>query len=105
MSTDARTPARTPAPLPAHIDRMVNGPATPAESEITVHDVYVHDSTSFCVVRLWAHKDDYARRLAVEAAAKYRGLETYDGIHATVTERDVPVMSQDAPHIVARGHR
>ena len=105
MYTDARTPARTPAPLPAHIDRMVNGPATPAESEITVHEVYVHDSKSFCRVQLWAHADDYARRVAVETAAKHRGLELYDTVHATVTERDVPVMSQDEPYITERGHR
>ena len=76
-----------------------------SDQELTVHRVYLHDSVSYCVIRLWAHSDAYARRRAVETAGKYRGLELFDTIVATVTERNDAVFCQDDPHIIERGNR
>ena len=72
---------------------------------LTVHKVYVHDSVSYCVIRLWAHSDAYARQRAVETAGKYRGLELFDTVVATVTERNESVFCQDEPHVIERGNR
>ena len=78
---------------------------TPTYRAMSVHEVYVHDSVSYCVIRLWAHSDTYARQRAVETACKYDGLKLFDSIHASVQERDAPVFSQDEPHVIERGNR
>ena len=77
----------------------------PAYTKMNVHKVYVHDSSSYCVVLLWADTDTYARQRAVETACKYDALQLFDSIHASIQERDAAVFSQDDAHIIERGNR